>query len=128
MSLLASFNGGNPVLGLLILPFFLAGPFVLIVIEVRAFLKSEAQSLPLFALLILLGALAGYYSIGTGFTEFNRTMGFTKMHLLASWIGAIACPLVVAWEVYKRGWLSHWKKLLNRSAISWVTGLGSSTV
>ncbi|HQR07242.1 MAG TPA: hypothetical protein PLN21_10495 [Gemmatales bacterium] len=110
MSLFASFNGGNPVLGLIILPFFLAGPFVLIVIEVRAFLKSEAQSLPIVALLVLLGVLAGYYSIGTGWTEFNRTMGFTKMHLVASFIGAMACPIVVAWEVYKRGWLSQWTK------------------
>ncbi|MFT3882971.1 MAG: hypothetical protein QM703_25365 [Gemmatales bacterium] len=110
MSLFASFNGGNPVLGLLILPFFLAGPFVLIWLEVRAFLKSEAQSLPLFALLVLLGGLAGFYSIGTGWTEFNRTMGFTKIHLVASGIGFVACPIVVAWEAYKRGWLSQWTK------------------
>ncbi len=109
MSLFASFSG-NPVLGLLILPFFLAGPFVLIVIEARTFLKSEAQSLPLFALLVLLGGLAGFYSIVTGWTEFNRTMGFTKMHLMASWIGFLASPIVVCWEAYKRGWLSQWKK------------------
>lgn len=110
MSLLASFNGGNPVLGLILLPFFLAGPFVLIAIEVRAFLKSEAQSLPLLALLVVLGVLAGIYSIGTGFTEFNRTMGFTKVHLVASWIGFLASPLVVGWEVYKQGWLRQWRK------------------
>lgn len=110
MSIMASFNGGNPVLGLILLPFFLAGPFVLIAIEVRAFLKSEAQSLPLVGLLVLLGVLAGFYSIVTGFTEFNRTMGFTKMHLVASWIGFIASPIVVGWEAYKRGWLSQWKK------------------
>lgn len=109
MILLASFSG-NPVLGLLILPFFFAGPFVLIWLEVRAFLKSEAQSLPLLGLLVLLGVLAGFYTIGTGWTEFNRTMGFTKMHLVASGIGFVASPIVVAWEVYKRGWLSQWTK------------------
>lgn len=112
--LIASFNYGNPIIGLLLLPFFLAGPFVLVWLEVRAFLKSEAQSLTILALLVLLGVLAGYYSIGTGFTEFNRTMGFTKFHLLVSWIGAMACPIVVGWESYKRGWLSHWKKRVKK--------------
>lgn len=110
MTLLASFNGGNPVLGLILLPFFLAGPFVLLAIEVRAFLKSEAQSLLVLALLLVLGGLAGYFSISTGWSEIKRMTGFTRIHLLASWIGFLACPIVVAWESYKQGWLSQWKK------------------
>jgi hypothetical protein len=72
MTLFASFSG-NPVLGLLLLPFFFGGPFVLLRLEVRAFLRSEAQSLTLLALLVILGILAGLYCFATGLVEFNQT-------------------------------------------------------
>lgn len=104
MNLLASF-GGNPVLGLLLLPFFFAGPFVLIGIEVRAFLKSEAQSVLLLLLMMALGILACFYGYGSA-REFQQITGFMKGHLLAAYLGAIAFPFAATWEIYKQGWLS----------------------
>ncbi len=103
MYLLASFSG-NPVLGLLLLPLFFGGPFVLIWLEVRAFLKSEAQSWLSIALLIVLGVLACYYGFGS-LWEFGRITGFMKTHLVLVCIGAIAFPITLGWEAYKRGWL-----------------------
>lgn len=103
----ASFNGGNPVLGLLLLPFFFAGPFVLIWLEVRAFLKSEAQSVLLLLVLLALGILACFYGYGSA-KEFQQITGFLKVHLIVAWIGGVAFPFTLAWEVYKQGWLNKW--------------------
>jgi hypothetical protein len=104
MSLLASFSG-NPVLGLLLLPLFFGGPFVLIWLEVRAFLKSEAQSWLPVALLIVLGALACIYGF-ISMKEFGQITGFMKTHLVLICMGAIAFPITLGWEAYKRGWLA----------------------
>ncbi len=103
----ASFNGGNPVIGLLLLPLFFGGPFLLIWLNIRAFLKSEAQSILILLLIVVLGALAGFYAIGS-INEFGRTLGFWKTHLIAAWIGAAGFPVAAGWEVYKQGWLSKW--------------------
>ena len=103
MFVLASFSG-NPVLGLLLLPLFFGGPFVLLWLEVRAFLKSEAQSWLPLAILIVLGVLACVYGF-VSLWEFGRITGFMKTHLVLICIGAIGFPITLAWEAYKRGWL-----------------------
>jgi len=103
MFLLASFSG-NPVLGLLLLPLFFGGPFVLLWIEVRAFLKSEAQSWLPVALLIVLGALACIYGF-VSMWELHQISGFMKTHLVLVLVGAIAFPITMGWEAYKRGLL-----------------------
>jgi hypothetical protein len=108
MLLFASFSG-NPVLGLLLLPLFFGGPFVLLWLEARAFLKSEAQSWLSLALLIVLGGLACIYGFGS-MKEFGQITGFMKTHLILAYLGAIAFPVTLGWEAYKRGWLSQWMK------------------
>jgi len=106
MTLFASFNGGNPVLGLILLPFFFAGPFVLLWLEVRAFLRSEAQSILILGLILLLGVLACFYGYGS-LREFHQISGFMKTHLIFAMVGAIVFPIALCWEAYKQGWLSQ---------------------
>jgi len=103
MLIFTSFSG-NPVLGLLLLPLFFGGPFVLLWLEVRAFLKSEAQSWLPVALLIVLGALACIYGF-VSMWELHQISGFMKTHLVLVCISAIAFPITLGWEAYKRGWL-----------------------
>lgn len=90
---IANFSG-NPVLGLLLLPLFLAGPFVLLWLEVRAFFKSKAQSWLTIALLIVLGVLACFYGFGSMW-EFGRITGFMKTHLILVYLGAIVFPITL---------------------------------
>ncbi|MBL8822686.1 MAG: hypothetical protein JNJ77_08880 [Planctomycetia bacterium] len=107
MNLLAS-QSGNPVLGLLLLPVVFAFPLVLTWIEFRAFRKSEAQSLFILILLLIMGCIGGYAVITGGFAEFNRVSGFWKGWMALLFVGLLAFPITVGWELYKRGWLRKW--------------------
>ena len=111
MSLLASFNGGgNLVIGLILLPFFLAWPWAMLFFEVRAFLRSEAQSILIFLGLLLAGTYAGFMLIPGSFTEFSRTTGFWKGWMISLMLATAACPIVLGWEAYKHGWIKAWWK------------------
>lgn len=95
-------------LGLLLLPFFLVGPFVMIGLIVRAFLKSDPQSLFLLVLLLIMEVFAGYLVFTIGFNEFSRVSGYWKSWTIALMASFVVCPFALGWEAYKRGWLNRW--------------------
>lgn len=106
MSLLASMSG-NPVLGLVLLPFFLAWPFIMVTIVVRAFLKGEAQSLLIVLLLIIMLVCGGLFAWKGGLQE-SHPPAYLKVWSIALMAGIASAPFALAYEVYKQGWLHRW--------------------
>ena len=100
-------SGGARLIDIVLLIAFLAGPYVLLLLEVSAFRKSEPQSIIALILLILLGLPACYFGYEV-LKEIPRTTGLLRVHLLFIVLGALAFPFTLAWEAYKRGWLTKW--------------------
>lgn len=105
--LLASFNYGNPVIGVLLLPFFLALPWAMLFVEVRSILRGEALSRTLFVLLLLMEGLALYLAWIGVFHGLSMVFGFWKTWALALLLATSAAPFILAYEAYKNGWLDR---------------------
>jgi hypothetical protein len=105
---LGGYNGshGDHVGGLFVFLHLLAGPYLLIWLEVRAFRKSEAQSFLALVMLVLLGLPACYYSYEI-IKEAFRATGVFKFQFSVLGIGILGFPIALGWEAYKRGWISR---------------------
>jgi hypothetical protein len=105
---LGGYNGrpGDGFITLIYFLYLIAGPYLLIFLEGRAFRKAEAQSIPALIILILLGLPACYY-VREIMTEINRGIGLFKFQCVVLAIGTIGFPIALGWEAYKRGWISR---------------------
>ena len=102
---IASFNHGNPVIGILLLPVFLAMPWVMLWIEIRSIVKGEALSTTSVVVLFLLESYALFLTWQGVFRELTLIFGIWRIWMWALLIATCLAPLILGYEANKRGWL-----------------------
>lgn len=109
MSTLASFNYSNiSMLMLLLFPIVLPMPALMLWLEVKAFRRSEAQSIrAIVALLVMIG-IACLYLYPFHFPRFSRPVGFLQVWYLLLWLAVALAPITLVWEAYKYGVFAEW--------------------
>lgn len=107
MEIFGSFNHGNPVIGLLLMPFFLAMPWVMLWIETRSVFKGEALSRTWFVVLFLCEIYALYLAWHGIFRELALILGYWRIWSWALLVATSAAPFILAFEAYKQGWFNR---------------------
>ncbi len=114
--MLASFNYSDWDIWLLpLFPVVVVGPFVLLFLDVRSFLKPDPYSKWMLFLIIALSALIIFTMRPWRLPHDLRGMrGYWLAWYWCSWITIIAFPVVLWWEARKNGWIDLWLRTKKR--------------
>jgi cytochrome bd-type quinol oxidase subunit 2 len=109
MSALASFNYSNTsIIMLFLFPIVLPMPALMLWLEVKAFRRSEAQSIRTIVAMLMMIGIACLYLYPFHFPRLSRPVGFFQIWYLLLWLAVVLAPITLVWEAYKYGVFAEW--------------------
>ncbi len=108
-ALLASFNGGNPMLGCILLPLALLYPAIMCVVYVWCGLNNDEPSAVRLATVLGLTCF-GIWMAMTGLWSPIPDSAFWNSWRISSIVVTCVAPFVVAWQLHLYWRLRQWQK------------------
>lgn len=109
MTALASFNYSNTSLVMLLLfPIVLPMPALMFWLEVKAFIRSEAQSVRAIIALLMMIGIGCVYLYPFHFPRLSHPVGFFQIWYLLLWLAVVLAPVTLVWEAFKYGVFAEW--------------------